>query len=121
MIRISLPLRSCLGLLSAALVASASAQLARKEADLGNDPAWIKKAAGEIDKRIGTGFQKAKVTATAPADDSRWLRRVYLDATGRIPSYPEAKAFLDDSTPDKREKLVEKLLNSEGYVSQMYN
>ncbi len=121
MIRISLPLRSCLGLLSAALVASASAQLARKEADLGNDPAWIKKAAAEIDKRIGTGFQKAKVTATAPADDSRWLRRVYLDATGRIPSYPEAKAFLDDSTPDKREKLVEKLLNSEGYVSQMYN
>jgi hypothetical protein len=121
MIRISLPLRSCLGLLSAALVSSASAQLARKEADLGNDPAWIKKAAGEIDKRVGTGFQKAKVTPVSPADDSRWLRRVYLDATGRIPSYTEAKAFLDDSTPDKREKLVEKLLNSEGYVSQMYN
>jgi hypothetical protein len=121
MIRISLPLRSCLGLLSAALVSSASAQLARKEADLGNDPAWIKKAAGEIDKRIGTGFQKAKVTPVSPADDSRWLRRVYLDATGRIPSYTEAKAFLDDATPDKREKLVEKLLNSEGYVSQMYN
>jgi hypothetical protein len=121
MIRISLPLRSCLGLLSAALVSSASAQLARKEADLGNDPAWIKKAAGEIDKRVGTGFQKAKVTPVSPADDSRWLRRVYLDATGRIPSFTEAKAFLDDSTPDKREKLVEKLLNSEGYVSQMYN
>lgn len=121
MIRISLPLRSCLGLLSAALVSSASAQLARKEADLGNDPAWIKKAAAEIDKRVGTGFQKAKVTPVTPADDSRWLRRVYLDATGRIPSYTEAKAFLDDSAPDKREKLVEKLLNSEGYVSQMYN
>ena len=121
MIRISLPLRSCLGLLSAALVSSASAQLARKEADLGNDPAWIKKAAAEIDKRIGTGFQKAKVTPVSPADDSRWLRRVFLDATGRIPSYTEAKAFLDDATPDKREKLVEKLLNSEGYVSQMYN
>lgn len=121
MIRILLPLRSCLGLLSAALVSSASAQLARKDADLGNDPAWIKKAAGEIDKRVGTGFQKAKVTPVTPADDSRWLRRVYLDATGRIPSYSEAKAFLDDSAPDKREKLVEKLLNSEGYVSQMYN
>lgn len=121
MIRILLPLRSCLGLLSAALVSSASAQLARKEADLGNDPAWIKKTAAEIDKRIGTGFQKAKVSAVAPADDSRWLRRVFLDATGRIPSYTEAKAFLDDSAPDKREKLVEKLLNSEGYVSQMYN
>ena len=121
MIRISFPLRSCLGLLSAALVSSASAQLARKEADLGNDPAWIKKTAAEIDKRIGTGFQKAKVTPVSPADDSRWLRLVYLDATGRIPSYTEAKAFLDDSTPDKREKLVEKLLNSEGYVSQMYN
>ena len=99
----------------------ASAQLAKKVVDLGNDPAWIKKTALEIDKRMAQGFGQAKVTPIAAADDSKWLRRVYLDAIGRIPSYDEAKAFLDDAAADKREKLVDKLVNSEGYVSTTYN
>ncbi|HWB07282.1 MAG TPA: DUF1549 domain-containing protein [Verrucomicrobiales bacterium] len=97
------------------------AQLARKVADLANDPAWIKKTAAEIDKRIGQEFTRAKVAPITPADDAKWLRRLYLDAIGRIPSYDEAKAFLDDTAPDKREKTVAKVLDSEGYVSHTYN
>ena len=119
--RMHLSLTLRVGLVTVALVATASAQLARKEVDLGKDPEWIRKSALELDKRMGTGFQKAKVTPITPADDAKWLRRVYLDAIGRIPSYEEAKAFLDDKAPDKREKLVDKLLDSEGYVSHMYN
>lgn len=99
----------------------ASAQLAKKTVDLGNDPAWVKKSALEIDKRVVQGIAKAKVTAITPADDAKWLRRVYLDAIGRIPSHDEAKAFLDDTATDKREKLVDKLLNSEGWVSTTFN
>src|SRR5436190_824984 len=101
--------------------AVAHAQLAKKVVDLPNDPAWIKKTAAEIDKRIGQEFARSKASAIAPADDSKWLRRVYLDSIGRIPSYDEAKAFLDDTAADKRAKLVDKLLNSEGYVSHTYN
>ncbi len=97
------------------------AQLARKVVDLANDPAWVKKTAAEIDKRVGQEFTKAKVTPVTPADDAKWLRRVYLDAVGRIPSYDEAKTFLDDASPEKRVKLVDTLLNSEGYVSHTYN
>jgi hypothetical protein len=100
---------------------AARAQLARKTVDLGSDPAWVKKTALEIDKRMAAGFQRAKVTPITPADDARWLRRVYLDCIGRIPSHDEAKAFLDDTAPDKREKLVDRLVNSEGYVSHTYN
>ncbi len=99
----------------------ARAQLTRKTSDPGNDPAWVKKTALEIDKRVAQGFTKSKATPLSPADDAKWLRRVYLDAIGRIPGYDEAKAFLDDSAPDKREKLVDKLLNSEGWVSTTYN
>ena len=44
------------------------------------------------------------------ADDAEFLRRVYLDLTGRIPSADEARAFLDDSAADKRTKLVDNLL-----------
>jgi hypothetical protein len=101
--------------------AVAHAQLAKKVVDLPNDPAWIKKTAAEIDKRVGQEFIKAKVTPQPVAEDAKWLRRVYLDSIGRIPSYDEAKSFLDDTSADKRAKLVDKLLNSEGYVSHTYN
>src|SRR5262249_10868488 len=40
---------------------------------------------------------------------------------GRIPSAAEARAFLDDTTPDKRRALVEKLLASEDYVNHFTN
>jgi hypothetical protein len=100
---------------------TARAQLAKKIVDLGGDPAWVRKTAGEIDKRMGQGFQRAKVQPIAAADDAKWLRRVYLDVIGRIPSHDEAKAFLDDTAADKREKVVDKLVNSEGYVSTTYN
>jgi hypothetical protein len=104
-----------------AMMLTSHAQLAKKTTNPASDPAWIKKAAAEIDKRMGMGFAKAKVTPISAADDAKWLRRMYLDSIGRIPSHDEAKAFLDDTAPDKREKLVEKLLNSEGWVSHTYN
>ena len=100
---------------------SLHAQLTKKEVKLGNDPAYIKKTALEVDKRMGAGFQRAKLAPVTPSDDSKWLRRVYLDSVGRIPSYDEAKAFLEDKAADKREKLIDRLLNSEGYVSHTYN
>lgn len=126
MIRATLPLSlflraACLGTAALTLAVPVQAQLNRKETSPAQDPAWIKKTAMEIDKRLGTGFQKSNVKPLPPAEDSRWMRRLYLDAIGRIPSYEEAKAFLDDSAPDKREKLVDKLLASEGYVGHMYN
>jgi len=54
-------------------------------------------------------------------NDNQFLRRVYLDAVGRIPTYDEAVAFLDDRAPNKRALLIDKLLESEGYVMRMYN
>ncbi len=119
---LSLSLRlACLPLAVVLTAAPAAAQLAKKQVNYSTDAAWLKKAALEIDKRVGQGFQKYKVTAIPAAEDSRWLRRVYLDVIGRIPSYDEAKAFLDDSGADKRDKLISKLFDSEGYVSHMYN
>lgn len=53
--------------------------------------------------------------------DNQFLRRVYLDIVGRIPTYDEADAFLNERSPDKRAVLVDKLLDSEGFVMRMYN
>ena len=44
--------------------------------------------------------------------DPVFLRRVYLTAAGRIPTLAETQAFLQDKSPDKRAKLIDKLLAS---------
>ncbi len=43
------------------------------------------------------------------AGDAEFLRRVYLDFAGDLPTAAEARAFLDDQAPDKREQLLTKL------------
>lgn len=48
--------------------------------------------------------------ARAPAvDDSTFLRRAYLDLTGRLPTVATAQAFLKDTDPNKRQKLIQSL------------
>jgi hypothetical protein len=53
------------------------------------------------------------------ACDAVFLRRVSLDLTGVIPSAVEARAFLGDPSSDKRARLVNRLLASEGYARHM--
>jgi hypothetical protein len=77
--------------------------------------------AAKIDKRIADAWEKDHVTPAAPADDAEFLRRVYLDLAGRIPSVSEARAFLKDSSADKRERLVDKLLDGPLYVRHFGN
>jgi hypothetical protein len=74
-----------------------------------------------IDRRVAAGWDAAKVTPAAPADDAEFLRRVYLDIAGRIPGATEARQFLDSKDPDKREKLVEKLLNDPQFANHYAN
>jgi hypothetical protein len=78
-------------------------------------------AATLIDRPLAAVWDKAKVTPVAPADDAEFLRRVYLDLTGRIPGVTEARHFLDDKRPDKRVRLIEQLLNSPNYANHFTN
>lgn len=63
-----------------------------------------------IDRELAQGWKTAKVEPTPLADDATFLRRVYLDLLGTVPTYAEARAFLDGAAEDKRMKLVENLL-----------
>ena len=47
---------------------------------------------------------------TSICSDSEFLRRVYLDLAGKIPTAQEARDFLQDTRPDKRALLIEALL-----------
>jgi hypothetical protein len=53
------------------------------------------------------------------ASDAEFLRRAYLDLAGRIPSVEEARSFLADADPDKRTKLIDRLLASDDHVRRL--
>jgi hypothetical protein len=60
-------------------------------------------------------FAKLKQLTIAPSDlctDYEFVRRAYLDCTGRMPTTAEAKAFLADNDPKKRGKLVDALVET---------
>ena len=71
-----------------------------------------------IDAEIKKGWQQEKITPAERATDSVFLRRIFLDVVGVIPSYDETTAFLKDTDPQKRAKLIDKLLADPRYATQ---
>lgn len=71
-----------------------------------------------IDAELKAAWQRQKITPAPRADDATFLRRVYIDLLGTIPTYEEAKKFLDDKTPDKRARLIDKLLADPRFGAQ---
>ncbi|MEO8125776.1 MAG: DUF1549 and DUF1553 domain-containing protein [Bryobacteraceae bacterium] len=66
-----------------------------------------------IDAFVRKRQQEKGLKSVGPAEKATLLRRLYLDLTGLPPSVPEAKAFLQDNSPDAYEKVVDRLLASE--------
>ena len=71
-----------------------------------------------IDKLI---LEKHSGPVAERCTDAEFLRRVMLDLNGIIPTSTEARAFLDDKSPGKRVKLIDRLLNSPRYLRHMAN
>ena len=63
-----------------------------------------------IDGLVDQHLKRLNITPSGLADDATFLRRVYLDVIGRLPTAAEADAFLNNLAKDKRAKLVEALL-----------
>ncbi len=100
-----------------------AAELAKKAADdvkkaAANRPVVIRDVsvvAKLIDGHIDARLKKDDIAPSPVGSDADFLRRVYLDITGVIPSYEKAKAFLDDPSTGKRERLVDDLLADSNY------
>jgi len=69
-----------------------------------------------IDQHVDAAITAAGVSPAPPADDATLVRRLTLDLVGRIPTPAEADAFVTSADPDKRAKLVDRLLASPGFV-----
>ncbi len=63
-----------------------------------------------VDRHVFAKLRAHRINPSEPVTDAVFLRRASLDATGRLPGPEEARAFLDDPDPDKRAKLVDRLL-----------
>jgi hypothetical protein len=69
-----------------------------------------------IDRELAARWQQQQIAPAPPAEDAVFLRRIYLDLAGIIPTADEAAAFLDNASPDKRAQLIEQLLASPRYA-----
>ena len=67
----------------------------------------------------GERLVELKVVPATVSSDAEFVRRVYLDLTGVIPTAKQARAFLDDSAPDKRQRLIDELLASPDHAIHM--
>ena len=81
----------------------------------------IRKEAAVIDRILEKAHQKKKVQVPNNLDDGKLARRIYLSVAGRIPSYDETTAYLNDESKDQKAMLVDSLLLSPAYDSQMFN
>lgn len=79
-------------------------------------------AAAEIDRLVMAKLKAEKARPNPLTNDMQFVRRVYLDIAGRIPTARETAEFLNKSRrSDKRAELIDELLNSTGYVSHSFN
>ncbi|TWT59029.1 hypothetical protein KOR42_24180 [Thalassoglobus neptunius] len=69
-----------------------------------------------INEQITQTWEDNEVEPSEVASDAEWLRRVYLDIIGRIPSAEEVDEFLNDSSETKRSVTIDELLAHPDYV-----
>lgn len=69
-----------------------------------------------IDEHVWIKLKKFGLLPSEEADDSKFARRAYLDVIGRLPTPEETRAFLADSSPDKRKTLIDALLSRPEYA-----
>ena len=64
-----------------------------------------------VDELAAAKFQELGIEPSPLCDDATFLRRAYLDAIGVLPTADEARRFVADNQPDKRERLIDELLD----------
>lgn len=81
----------------------------------------LKAKTAQIDKLVNENLAKQSLKPTGPISDEIFVRRIYLDIAGRIPTLKETTDFLADKASDKRAKLIDELLNSDSYLQSAFN
>jgi len=78
-------------------------------------------ASQKIDQLVEMALKKQGLSPNGEITDQVFLRRVYLDIAGRVPTIEESEAFHAETYQNKRERLIDQLINSEAHVSHAYH
>lgn len=81
----------------------------------------VQAKAKQIDQMVSAKLAKEKIQPNEAVTDEVFVRRIYLDIVGRIPTLKETTTFLADKAADKRAKLIDELLASDGYTQHFFN
>jgi hypothetical protein len=108
--------RSAIGLVSFIVLALSTSA---RGADPAKPSAEAAVLTARIDAVLSAAWAANKIEPAEMSSDGEFLRRVYLDLAGRIPSVAEARAFLVDKGEDKRQRLVAQLLKRPTYTRHM--
>ncbi|MGE5192842.1 MAG: DUF1549 domain-containing protein [Deltaproteobacteria bacterium] len=74
-----------------------------------------------VDQYVDAALQATGITAAPAADDANFIRRATLDLAGRIPATSEVRSYVQSTEPDKKQKLVDRLLASPDFVFHQRN
>ena len=74
--------------------------------------------AGRIDELVFARLQQRQIPPAHLCSDAVFLRRVYVDVIGTLPTPEEARNFLLDSHPDKRRTLIDRLLERDEFADR---
>lgn len=92
-----------------------------KQKASGSKTVIIGESIRKIDAAVEAGLQKHNLKYNESLNEYMFVRRIYADLAGRIPTYKELTGYLNSRHPTKRQILVSQLLNSEDYVSHNFN
>ena len=69
-----------------------------------------------IDDLVIEKLRALRIAPSEPVGDTAFLRRAYLDAMGALPSPAEVERFIADPSPDKRQRLIDAILEREEFI-----
>lgn len=80
-------------------------------------PSLDAESGNPINALLSEWYAKRNITPDECSEDAVFIRRAYLDAIGLLPSVDDLRGFLNDLSPDKRDRLVDSLLlNRQAYA-----
>jgi hypothetical protein len=82
-------------------------------------PLADKELSHRVDNELAAQWQKSGIHPVGAATDAEFMRRIYLDLTGRIPAVSEVHDFFDDTSPNRRELLVDRLLAHRDHATHL--
>ena len=69
-----------------------------------------------IDQHLFSALERDRIPHAPLSNDYEFCRRVYLDLTGRIPTPEQLKTFVSSSDPNKRDNVIDQLIESQAWV-----